>query len=66
MLFSFISTIGVYLATMILLRTYFDVAYIFAYDVMSKIIIITCLAWLPFYLINILYKKYFPEAHERL
>jgi hypothetical protein len=51
---------------MILLRTVFDVAYIFTPDVFSKICILTTIAWLPFYLINILYRKYFPEAHERL
>ncbi len=66
MLFSFISTIGLYLATMLLLRATFDVAYIFASEVMSKIIILTVLSWLPFYLVNIIYKKYYPEAHERL
>ncbi len=66
MLFSFVSTIGIYLATMLLLRSYFDVAYIFTSDVMSKIFIITVLSWLPFYLVNIIYKRYYPEAHERL
>jgi hypothetical protein len=54
MLFSFISTIGIYLATMLLLRSYFDVAYIFTFDVMSKILIITFFSWFPFYIINIL------------
>lgn len=66
MLFSFVSTIGIYLATMILLRSTFDVVYIFTSDVMSKILIITVFSWLPFYLINVLYRRYFPEAHERL
>ncbi len=66
MIVSFVSTIFVYLTTMVLLRTTFDVAYIFAWDCMKKIIILTVLCWLPFYLLNIIYKVYFPEAHERV
>ena len=66
MIVSFVSTIMVYLATMVLLRTTFDVAYIFAWDCMKKIIILTVLCYLPFYLLNIIYKVYFPEAHERV
>ena len=42
---------------MLFLQTMFDVAYIFSADVMSKIIVITILCWLPFYLLNILFIK---------
>ena len=66
MIVSFISTIVIYLVTMVLLRTTFDVAYIFGWDCLEKIIILTVLCWLPFYALNILYKLYFPEAHERV
>ena len=66
MIVSFVSTIMVYLATMVILRTTFDVAYIFAWDCMKKIFILTFLCYLPFYLLNIIYKIYFPEAHERV
>ncbi len=65
-LFSFISTIGIYIGTMIFFRTIFDVAYIFGSDVLSKIIIITVISWLPFYVLGYLYKRYYPEAHDRL
>ncbi len=66
MVISFISTIVVYLLTMVLLRATFDVGYIFAIGAMEKIGILTLLCWLPFYLINFIYKVYFPEAHERI
>ena len=66
MLFSFISTLVVYFVSMVLLRSTFDVAYIFAWDCFSKIIILTLLCWLPFFALNILYRIYFPEAHERV
>ena len=66
MLFAFISTLGIYLSSMIIFRTMFDVAYIFDSEVMSKIIIITILCWLPFWLINFFYHKYFPETHEKV
>jgi hypothetical protein len=66
MLFSFVSTLAIYATTMIFLRSYFDVVYIFASDVFPKIIVITILCWLPFYIINIFYRKYFPQVHERV
>ena len=66
MVISFVSTIAVYLITMVMLRATFDVGYIFAVSAMEKIGILTILCWLPFYLINFVYKVYFPEAHERV
>ena len=66
MVISFISTIAVYLATMVLLRTTFDVSYIFAWDWIKKVTILTIICWVPFYILNIIYKVYFPEAHERV
>lgn len=66
MVVSFIGTLFIYLSTMIVMRSTFDVAYIFAWDVMNKIIILTILCWFPFYIINHLYRFYFPEAHERV
>ena len=66
MIVSFIGTIVVYLATMVILRNVFDVGYIFAWNCLSKIVILTILCWLPFYLLNFVYKIYFPEAHERV
>lgn len=66
MLFSFLSTIGLYMASIIVLRETFDVVYIFSGDVMSKILIITLLCWAPFWSLNILYRRYFPETHEKV
>ena len=66
MIISFISTIAIYLITMVALRATFDVGYIFEISAMEKICILTLLCWLPFYLINIVYKIYFPEVHERV
>ena len=66
MIISFIFTIIIYLSTMVLLRATFDVGYIFELSAMEKIIILTILCWLPFYLINFFYKIYFPEVQERV
>ena len=66
MIISFVLTVAIYLITMVLLRATFDVGYIFAAGAMEKIAILTLLCWLPFYLINMVYKRYFPEAHERV
>jgi hypothetical protein len=66
MLFSFISTIAIYVSTMIIFREMFDVVYIFSGEVMTKILIITFLCWAPFWSLNILYRKYFPETHQKV
>ena len=66
MIISFVGTIAIYLITMVMLRSTFDVAYIFAWDCIEKICILTILCWLPFYALNLILKIYFPEAHERV
>ena len=66
MVISFISTIAIYLTTMVILRTTFDVSYIFAWDCIKKVTILTIACWLPFYILNIIHKVYFPEAHDRV
>jgi len=66
MLFSFQSTIGLYIASMIILRETFDVVDIFSGNVISKIMIITILCWAPFWFLGILYGRYFPETHKKV
>jgi len=51
---------------MIFLRETFDVVYIFSGDVISKILVITILCWAPFWTLGILYRRYFPETHEKV
>jgi hypothetical protein len=66
MLFSFIGTLGLYLASMFTLQSILNVTYIFTWEAMSSILIIVVLCWLPFFIVNKVYKSYFPEAHERV
>ena len=66
MLISFVLTIGTYITSMILLQNYLNVSYIFAWECLWRIIVITILAWLPFWLVNFVYHRYFPETHEKV
>ena len=66
MLISFILTILIYVLSMVLFQNYLNVAYIFAWECLWRILIITFLSWFPFWLISFLYRRYFPETHEKV
>ena len=61
-----ISTGVVYLLTLIIFKNLLDVASIFEDKVYLKILILSILSWLPFFLINRIKKIFFPETTEKL
>lgn len=66
MLVSFVFTLSIYLLSMVFLQNYLNVSYIFAYECLWRIIVITIFSWLPFWLVSFLYHRYFPETHEKV
>ena len=64
MVISFISTIAIYLTTMVLLRQHL-MFHIFLIGI-KKVTILTVACWLSFYILNIIHKVYFLEAHDRV
>jgi phospholipid-translocating ATPase len=66
MVFCLLATGIVYLLTLILFKNILDVASIFEGEVFLKILLIAIASWLPFFLINRIKKKFFPETAEKL
>ena len=63
---SFGSTIVVYLLTILLLKNYLDIYFIFDWATFFKIPIASIVAWAPFFIANFIKKKFFPQTIEKL
>ena len=63
---SFGSTIVVYLLTILLLKNYLDIYFIFDWATFFKIPIASIVAWAPFFITNFIKKKFFPQTIEKL
>ena len=61
-----ISTGVVYLLTLIIFKNLLDVTSIFKNNVFFKVLLLSSLSWLPFFLINRIKKIFFPETTEKL
>ena len=57
MAFSFAATILMYLLTMFYLPNYINVSYIFNFDCLFKILMVTLISWLPFFIGGYLTQK---------
>jgi hypothetical protein len=66
MIFSYVSTFIVYILCAVFFNKPLGLTFIF--DPKNIVVsgILVGIAWLPFYLFNIVYRKYFPETHERV
>ena len=66
MVFCLLATGIVYLLTLIIFKNLLDVTSIFKNNVFFKVLLLSSLSWLPFFLINRIKKIFFPETTEKL
>ena len=66
MIFSLLSTVAVYTLTLQFLSEYLDIYFVIQKDIFWKILVISMLAWLPFYITNKIKKCLFPEVNEKI
>ena len=66
MLISFVLTLSTYLLSMFFLQSTLNVSFIFAWECLWRIILITVLSWFPFWIFNFFYHRYYPETHEKV
>ena len=66
MIVSLIGTGGCYLLSLVLLKSVLNVYYIFQWDFIWRIGTISLISWLPFFIINRIKKKCFPQTTEKL
>jgi hypothetical protein len=65
MVISTFGTIVVYLASIILLRQYFDTSYI-TWDFLIKVMIITMISWMPLHLVKKIVEKCDPSEEYKV
>ena len=65
MIFSLIGTLVVYIMSLYFLKSVLDV-YFLNFETLGKILLITLVTWMPFYLAVKIRKWVYPEAHEKL
>ena len=66
MILSLILTIIVYTCTLIFLSSYLDIYFVIQKDIFWKILVISFIAWIPFYIINKFKKCLFPQTTEKI
>jgi hypothetical protein len=66
MIVSFVSTFALYVLAAIFVRKPLGLNFIFEANNIMISLYLVAIAWLPFYLFNLVYKKYFPETHNRV
>ena len=66
MVFCLLATGIVYLLMLIIFKNLLDVTSIFKFDVFFKILLVSALSWLPFFITNRIKKIFFPETTEKL
>ena len=66
MIFSLVGTLFTYLLTILLFDYILDVYFIFTLSTFIRILGIALASWVPFYIINWIRVKLYPEAHEKL
>lgn len=65
MVFALLGTLVVYIFSLTVLKSVLDFYYL-NLDTILKIISISMITWLPFYLITLIRRCCYPETHEKL
>ena len=66
MVFALVATWGIYTLALWLFPNYLDIAYVFEVKIFFTIVLISIMAWAPFFITNRLKRCFFPEEIEKL
>ena len=66
MIFSLLGTCAVYTLTLAFLNNYLDIYFVIKKDIFWKIIIISVIAWIPFFSANKIKKYCFPQEYDKV
>ena len=66
MVIALFATFSVYTLCLWLLPSVLDIAYIFQLDTVWKILVISVVAWIPFFIVSRVKKYFFPKEIEKL
>jgi hypothetical protein len=65
MIFSLVGTLFVYILSLVFLKSILDVDYL-SFENIGKILIVTLVSCMPFYIVVKFKQCIYPEAHEKL
>ena len=66
MIFSLLGTCAVYTLTLAFLNNYLDIYFVIKKDIFWKIIVISIIAWIPFFSANKIKKYCFPQEYDKV
>ena len=66
MIFSLLGTCAVYTLTLMFLTNYLDIYFVIKKDIFWKIIVISVVAWIPFFIANKIKKYCFPQEYDKV
>ena len=66
MIISLVATFTVYTLCLWLLPSVLDIAYVFQWETIWKILVISVVAWAPFFIVSRIKKYLFPKEIEKL
>ena len=66
MIFSLLGTVVVYTLTLAFLNNYLDIYFVIKKDIFWKIIVISVVAWMPFFIGNKIKKHCFPQEYHKV
>ena len=66
MVFSLLATCAVYTSTLMFLSGYLDIYFVIQKDIFWRIIVISVVAWMPFFIANKIKKCLFPQENEKI
>ena len=66
MIFSLLGTCAIYTLTLAFLNNYLDIYFVIKKDIFWKIIVISVIAWIPFFSANKIKKYCFPQEYDKV
>jgi hypothetical protein len=66
MIFSILGTLVTYLLSIVLFKSILDVYLIFDIITIGKALFLAIISWLPFYIMNLISNKCYPEDTDKL
>jgi phospholipid-translocating ATPase len=59
-------TLCVYLLSILLMKSYFDIAYIISWDFVWKVALITAVSWCPIHIAKVIKNRCDPSDHQKV
>lgn len=66
MILAEVASLGIYIASLALLQTYFDASFLKTWGFVWRVVVITLVSCLPLYILKYLRRRYAPPSYSKL